>query len=232
MRCPYCGGFNQEQAAFCVSCGRDLRRPLPNTQPQHPSAQPPYRPGSPAKPTNQPVPRGANPPVQQPRPANWPVQEAVPASRRQASAASKQQVPAPTFTSVPSAPEPPGPFPPRTMAQLEALLATGCQTYTVVESHVENGKKQIMSITYPRCASWQQAATLLKALKEHHETKYPIVVIKGVSTQGQGQDMYEFSNGQLQFDRGVYLGAKTYNRYAIETGNGYSADSVRFVLNE
>jgi hypothetical protein len=108
------------------------------------------------------------------------------------------------------------------------LLASGVQTYTVVASEVENGKK-IVSIAYPRCVNWQQAATLLKALKEQQEEKYPTTIIRGVFSQ---QNTYGFTNGQLQLDRNVRLGSQTCKRYTVETGNGYAIDSVRFVLNE
>lgn len=225
MRCPYCGGLNQERAVFCVNCGRDLRRAQQNVQPQRPPAQTPQQPGYS---TNQPN-RGANQPVQPSHPAQPQTQATAAASRRQPTAASRTSAPTPFIPAPPAPePEPPGPFPPRTLAQFTALLP-GCQAYTVTESHVENGRK-IVSIVYPRCANWQQAATLLKALKEHQEEKYATTVVRG--TFVQRQDVYEFTNGQIQFDRGVRLGARICNRYTLETGNGYSVDSIRFVLNE
>lgn len=212
MRCPYCGGLNQERAVFCVNCGRDLRRAQQNAQQQRPPAQP----QQPVYPPNQPL-RGAH-------------QQAQAASRRQPAVASRAPVPTtPVPTPVAPMPEPPGPFPPRTLAQFAALLTTGSQAYTVIGSEVENGKK-IVSITYSRCANWQQAATLLKALQEQQEDKYTTVIIRGMLAQRQ--NTYGFTNGQLQFDRGVRLGARICNRYTLETGNGYSADSLRFVLNE
>lgn len=162
MRCPYCGGLNQERAAFCVNCGRDLRRPLPNTQPQRPTAQAP-------QPQSQTAYRGAGSPVQPlspPRPAGSPVQPATSTSRRQPASNSRTGAPTPLQPTTPPEVEPPGPFPPRTMQQFETLLSAGSQTYTVIENHEENKKKYI-SIAYPRCAGWQQAATLLKALREN-----------------------------------------------------------------
>lgn len=217
MRCPYCGGLNQERAVFCVNCGRDLRRAQQNAQPQRPQTQT----QQPVYPPNQPT-RGAHQQAQ--------AQQAQTANRRQPAVASRASVPtAPAPTPVVPLPEPPGPFPPRTLAQFVALLATGSQAYTVIGSEVENGKK-IVSIIYARCANWQQAATLLKALQEQQEDKYTTVVIRGILAQRQ--DTYGFTNGQLQFDRGVRLGARICNRYTLETGNGYSADSLRFVLNE
>lgn len=214
MRCPYCGGLNQERAVFCVNCGRDLRRAQQNVQPQ----RQPTQPQQPGYPTNQPN-RGANQQAQSQTQAT---------SRRQSAVASRAPAPIVAPTPVPE-PEPPGPFPPRTLAQFVALLATGSQAYTVTSSEVENGKK-IVSIAYPRCANWQQAATLLKALQEQHEDRYTTIIVRGMVAQRQ--DAYGFTNGQIQFDRSVRLGARICNRYTLETGNGYSADSIRFVLNE
>ena len=239
MRCPYCGGLNQEHAAFCVSCGRDLRRPVANTQTQRPAAPQSQQPGYPVDQPIQPAYRGANTPAQparSDRAANAqaqsfqsPAQAPTPTSRHQSVTASRPQA-QPLSPPIPSEPEPPGPFPPRTMAQLEALLIPGSQSYTVVESHIENGKKKCLSITYPRCSNWQQTATLLKALREQQEAQYPTTIIRGVSSRQQ--DTYGFTNGQLQFDRNVRLGAQVGNRYVIETGNGYANDSLRFVINE
>ena len=214
MRCPYCGGLNQERAVFCVNCGRDLRPPVPNAQSQRSTQQ------TPGKSTQ----RAATPPAQshQPRASSTPT-STPPNNRRQPAA-----TPAPQPTIV-AAPEPPGPFPPRTMAQFEDLLPTGCQAYTVVESHVENGNKKCFSIAYPRCANWQQAATLLKALRENQDEQYATIMIRGLFSSQQ--DVNGFTNGQLQFDRNVRLGAQINNRYMLETGNGYSSDSLRFVLN-
>lgn len=115
------------------------------------------------------------------------------------------------------------------MAQFEALLATGCQTYNVIESNIENGRK-IVSIAYQRCAGWQQAATLLQVVKEQQERAYKTTVIRGVFPQQQ--NTYTFTNGQLQFDRDVRLGDQISKRYVVETGNGYAADTIRFVINE
>jgi hypothetical protein len=73
-------------------------------------------------------------------------------------------------------------------------------------------------------------ATLLKALKEVKSDKFDSVIIQGVSEQNAG--IYQFTQGQLCFDRNVRLGSETMNRYMIETGNGYEADAVRIVLSE
>lgn len=116
------------------------------------------------------------------------------------------------------------------MAQFEALLPAGSQTYAVVENSVGDGKKQILCIAYADCAGWQQAATLLKALKEQQNEKCDAILIQGVLSPEPNSS--GFTNGQLQFDRNVRLGGSISNRYIVETSNGLSSDSVRFVLNE
>jgi hypothetical protein len=235
MRCPYCGGLNQERALFCVNCGRDLRRAQPNTQPQRPPTQAPQQSGHP---TNQPnhqragssaQPQHSGYPAQAPRPQA----QAAPAAntRRQPASTNRPPAIAPlVLPPPPPEPEAPAPFPPRTMAHFEALLASGTQTYTIAESHIENNQRKVVTIAYPRCANWQQAATLLKALKENQEERYSTIVIRGIFPQQQ--DAYAFTNGQLQFDRNVRLGSQIGKRYMLETGNGYAADSLRCVLNE
>jgi hypothetical protein len=224
MRCPYCGGLNQERAVFCTNCGRDMREfvhQAPNAPAQqgYPSQSVPQRPPAQQVHQSQPVPQRPN------------AQAPAPATRRQPAPA---QTPPRVATLVqpappPSAPEPPVLFPPRAMAQLEALLTNGAQSYTVVESHIGDGQKKIVRIAYPACAHWQQAATLFKAFKEQQEEKFNMITIQGVLPQ---QESYGFTNGQLQFDRGVRLGGRIGNRYVIETGNGYASDSIRFMLNE
>jgi hypothetical protein len=138
------------------------------------------------------------------------------------------QVRRPT-TSTPAAPEPPAPFPPRTLQQLLAL-EPGALAYTIVQDTVSDGRKKIVRIAYPRCTAWQQVATLLKALKEAKANKFDSVIIQGISEQNT--DIYRFTQGQLCFDRNVRLGSQILNRYLIETGNGYEADAVRIVLSE
>lgn len=225
MRCPYCGGLNQDKALFCMSCGRDLRRTPPNTQASRPPAQATQRPAYP-----QPAPSA--------RPASTPAQPSAQAARsasgrRQTVGASTGAGPA-AAPLVPPAPQPepesPVPFPPRTIAQFEALLPAGCQTYNLAESHIENGQRKVITIIYTRCAGWQQAATLLKALQENQEERYPTIIVRGLLAQQP--DAYGFNNGQLQFDRKALLGSKVGRRYVLETGNGYAIDSQRFVLNE
>ncbi|HEX4714077.1 MAG TPA: hypothetical protein VH164_04025, partial [Ktedonobacteraceae bacterium] len=181
MRCPYCGGLNQERAAFCVNCGRDLAR---GAMPARPGAasQAPYQPARPGtapqgRPVNAPpVYRAPNQQQQQPgyppvppRPTSQPAQPqqaqtAAQVGRRQPAPGRPTQAPAPVVVP-PPAPEPPVPFPPRTVDQFNALLPSGAQQYTVVESSLGDGKRKLVRIAYTRCVGWQQAATLLKALK-------------------------------------------------------------------
>jgi len=129
----------------------------------------------------------------------------------------------------PPPPEPPSQFPPQTVEQLRAL-DEGALAYTVVDSTEADGHKKIVRIVYPKCVGWQQVATLYKAFKEQSEDGFDSIIIQGVF--GQDPDMYDFTNGQLEFDRGVRLGDVILNRYQIETGNGLEADSVRIVLTE
>lgn len=252
MRCPYCGGLNQERAAFCVNCGRNLTRQVPNNLQRQQAAQIPARPGTmpqnrttntqyqpqsrvptqPFAPRQQvqpqqsyaPAPRPAAQAPTAPRQAAQPqqTQTAAPVNRRQAARPSQ---PAP----VPPAPEPPAPFPPQTIAQFEAILAAGNQAYTVIENNVGDGKKQIVRIVYPRCTGWQQAATLLKALREQQNAKCETILIQGVLPQQAGAS--SFTQGQLQFDRNARLGGQVSNRYIVETSDGFASDAVRFVLN-
>lgn len=235
MRCPYCGGINQERAAFCVNCGRDLARGAAQQRQQ--PVQPPYAP--PARPANQPAQRGANTqtrtqqgyPPAPPRPVNQPVQSAASANRRRPQTASP--APAPVISvqpAPPPAPEPPGPFPPRSMDQFTALVAAGAQQYTILERVESNGKKSCLRIAYPDCAGWQQVATLLKAFQEQADRKFDTIIIQGFSARRP--DASTFNQGQLQFDRNVLLGSRKNNRYIVETGNSFASDTVRFVLNE
>lgn len=222
MHCPYCGGLNAENASFCAHCGRDLL-PVQALQPQRqPQQQSPFLPAHrPAPPTH-----GATrtqPAYQPPRPPEQPV--AVP-----------RQVPVQTPLPVPPPPLPqqvveaPAQFPPRNMQQLKALQ-TEAMPYSVVNETVATGRKKIIRIVYRRCAAWQQVATLLQAFSEQKQTEpFETVIVQGVLEQDTTS--YSFTNGQLQFDRGVRLGSQTLNRYQIETGNGFENDSVRIVLAE
>lgn len=73
-------------------------------------------------------------------------------------------------------------------------------------------------------------ATLLKAFKEYDEQKFDTIILQGVLDKEA--DVYQYTNGQLMFDRNVRLGSQTINRYQIETGNGYGSDDVRVVLSD
>jgi hypothetical protein len=109
-------------------------------------------------------------------------------------------------------------------------LEQGALTYTGIDEAVKNGRRKVVRITFPRCTSWQQVATLLKALKEYDTPTCDTIIIQGVQTNST--DIYNFTNGQLIFDRNVRLGSQTQNRYQIETGNGFSSGSERMVISE
>jgi coenzyme F420-reducing hydrogenase delta subunit len=115
------------------------------------------------------------------------------------------------------------------MAQLKEL-EQGALTYTLIDDNVSNGKKRIVRINYRRCAAWQQVATLLKAFKEYDSTKFDTVIIQG--SLDNETSTYQYTNGQLVFDRNVRLGSQMLNRYQIETGNGFSNESLRIVLTD
>ncbi|MGH2496034.1 MAG: hypothetical protein ACRDIV_15175 [Ktedonobacteraceae bacterium] len=211
MRCPYCGGFNADRAVYCTSCGRDLKAPVrPAAGQQSPYQQPRPGSGQQARPAS----------GQQGRPGAAPVQQAPQQSRRPA--------PVPPPPPPPPAPEPPAPFPPRTIAELQAL-EQGALPYRVVESNIGDGHKKTVRIVYAKGVAWQQVATLLKACKEQQEAQLETVLVQGV-LEGD-TSVYNFTNGQLRFDRNVRLGGLTTNRYQIETGNGFETDSIRIVLN-
>src|SRR5205823_5916272 len=133
------------------------------------------------------------------------------------------------FAPVVPEPEPPAPFPPRTMEQLQALLA-GAQSYQLLSDDPREGRKRLVRISYQACAGWQQAATLFKALQEYRSDKFVSVIIQG--NRSGTNDVYNYNNGQLVFDRRVPLGSDMLNRYQIETGNGLDITSVRIVLSE
>lgn len=218
MRCPYCGGYNADQANFCARCGRDLKSyPPPKQQRQG------YPPPSQGRPTTSP-----QYPQQQPQQAPVTQRRRTPTMPSQSEQAKRQHV-APTIPPEPPPPEPPSQFPPHTIEQLRAL-EEGALAFTVVQSNVGVGRKKIVRIVYPKCAAWQQVATLYKACKERLEDGFDEIIIQGVFDQDA--EVYEFTNGQLVFDRGVRLGDVILNRYQIETGNGLEIDSVRIVLTE
>ena len=218
MRCPYCGGYNADQANFCARCGRDLKSyPPPKQQRQG------YSPPSQGRPTTSP-----QSPQQQPQQAPVTPRRRAPTMPSQPEQATRQRV-APIVPPEPPPPEPPSQFPPHTIEQLRAL-EEGALAYTVVHNAVGDGRKKIVRIVYPKGAAWQQVATLYKAFKEQLEDGFDEIIIQGVLEQDT--EVYEFTNGQLVFDRGVRLGDVILNRYQIETGNGLEIDSVRIVLTE
>lgn len=238
MRCPHCGGLNPDSARYCALCGRDVTtRPIPAQRPPNTSntsaypgmsrpQQPPLqRPGMPQQ-QPQPVQRAGQPYQPRPQGPTAPPTKTTPPVRQRTHIA-----PAPTAlpTTEPSGPEPPTPFPPRSITELKTL-EQGALQYTGIDEAVQHGRRKVVRITFPRCASWQQVATLLKALKEYDTPACDTIIIQGVQTNSS--DIYNFTNGQLIFDRNVRLGSLTQNRYQIETGNGFSSGSVRIVLSE
>lgn len=224
MRCSYCGGLNPDRASFCAHCGRDLSvktaatPPAQNTRRQNqpqPPEQPVYQPPYPPPPPPYPPPSPAVPPGGRP-------------ARPTSPAVTPQKAPG-----VPQAPisaaEPPAPFPPHTIEHLKQL-EQGALSYTVLSEVAEVGHKKIISIMYGHCAPWQQVATLLKALREQAATNVDTTIVQGFFNKET--NVYRFTNGYLQFDRNVRLGGQTQNRYQIETGNGFDADSLRIVVSE
>ncbi|HEV2579975.1 MAG TPA: hypothetical protein VGT44_03905 [Ktedonobacteraceae bacterium] len=243
MRCPYCNGFNQDDKVYCTYCGRDMRIPTrpaagqyppvqqPRAAPQAPPAPPQARQAaSPQAPTYPPQRQAQAGQPARPMPPGQPAQAPRPAP--QGAAPSPTQARPQTRPGVEpaplAAPDPPGPFPPRTLAELQAL-EQGALAYTVLESGTSVGRKKIVRIVYPKGAPWQQVATLLKALKEQQDPQFESIVIQGQTDQRAS--LYAFTNGQLVFDRDVRLGAAITNRYLFETGNGFDSDALRIVLN-
>ena len=217
MHCPYCGKFNVDHTIYCTSCGRDMRTPVkPTAGQQAPYQQPRPAPGQQGRPA--PVPGQQGRPVTMPqgRPGASPTPQT-----QQAPQQSRRPAPAPP-------PEAPAPFPPRTHAELQAL-EQGALPYRVVDSSIGDGHKKTVHIVYAKGVAWQQVATLLKACKEQQEAQVETVLIQGF-LEGEAS-VYNFTNGQLYFDRNVRLGEKITNRYQIETGNGFETDSIRIVLN-
>ncbi len=235
MRCPYCGGLNSDQAQFCVRCGRDMSKPPVQTTASHSRAPYPPPPPQPQQPPYQ-NPRQPAPGQGYPRPTA--PQAPTQPSRQTSPAPSAPRVPTrrvaeapvtPLSPPAPVGPEAPAPFPPHTMQQLKTL-EQGALNYSLVSEEESVGRKKTVRILYQRCTPWQQAATLLKALKEQQSDKFTTIIIQGI--YGQDNSVYGFTNGQLQFDRNVRLGSQIMNRYQVETGNGFEADSVRIVLSE
>jgi len=235
MRCPYCGSLNSEQASFCAQCGRDLPHAQTNTRQQ--PAQQPYQPPRQQLPQSQ---RPPYQPTQHPFPTQGATRPAPPAYQPQQVpvAVPPRQAPVqqPMRTPFPGTPPPqqqvvetPANFPPHTMAHLKALQDEAVP-YTLLGEAVVDGRKKMIRIAYRRCAPWQQIATLLKAFNEQPAQAFATVIVQG--SVERETTPYEFSNGQLRFDRNVRLGSQTMNRYQIETGNGFESDSIRIVLSE
>jgi len=222
MRCPYCGRANLDTARYCVSCGRDISSQKYPNQPTVTQTPP-----IPPRPPYQPIRPVQQPRVTQPKPTS-PQQVTPPKAPPATKQWSSTTVPDISIQVTP-APEPPIPFPPKTIAQLQAL-EQGSLPYTLINDAAGYGKKRIVRISYQRCAPWQQVATLLKAFKEYDEQKFDTIVLQGVLEKET--DFYQYTNGQLVFDRNVRLGSQTLDRYQIETGNGYASDSVRIVLSD
>lgn len=243
MRCPFCGGLNSERASFCAQCGRDLPPTQANTRPQpvqRPTQQPPYQPVQPVQyppqsqqyPPQSPYLPKPRQPVQAPAPRPPQTQHPTHPVPQPQPARPPQQTPVARPTPVQAPPpklEAPTNFPPRTIAQLKSLQAEPLP-YTLVGEAIADGHKKIVRVVYGRCASWQQVATLLQAFKEQSLEKFDTILIQGVLEQDK--TTYAFTNGQLQYDRGVRLGSQTLNRFQIETGNGFESDSVRIVVAE
>ena len=224
MHCPYCGKFNTERTIYCTSCGRDMRVPVkPAAGQQTPYQQPRPAPGQQGRPAPMPGQQARPVATPQGRPGASPTPQT-----QQAPQHSRRQAPAPPPPPPPPAPEPPAPFPPHTVAELQALEA-GALAYTVVDSNIGDGHKKTVRIAYAKGVAWQQVATLLKACKEQQESQLETVLVQGF-LEGE-TSVYNFTNGQLCFDRNVRLGEKITNRYQIETGNGFETDSIRIVLN-
>jgi hypothetical protein len=246
MRCPHCGGLNPDSIRYCALCGRDVTvRPIPTQRPQSTlnapgysgtarvQQPPPQRPGIPqqrAQPVQRPgQPYQPNP--QQPQRPNAPMRGAGTAT---STPPVGQRIPIDAVPTVPpktepAGPEPPAPFPPRTISDLKAL-EQGALSYTGIDEAVKHGRRKVVRITFERCTAWQQVATLLKALREYDTQACDTIIIQGM--QANSTDIYNFTNGQLIFDRNVRLGSLTQNRYQIETGNGFASGSVRIVHSE
>ena len=257
MRCPYCGGLNPEKTNFCVRCGRGLvnstppasgraavtprppvTRPAPSSYPTHTPRPAQPIPSVPASPTQ------GNQPVFQPPsktefittdngnrsdvPATVATAQAGIARQRTRKAGKLYQA-QPEIVAQPVYPEAPVPFPPKTMEQLRGLHS-GAQAYTEQSDVPTYGKKRIVRIIYPRCAHWQQVATLMAALQQYEHPQFDTIIIQGL--HDEHESLYAFSNGQLVFDRKVRLGGDWIRRYQIETSNGYASDSVRVVQSE
>ena len=232
MRCPHCGGLNPDNMAYCIRCGRNfapqqaarfLSTPSNQSQSGYP---PPKNSQRTAYPPTQNTPLQPQPVAPQARPAVPPKvaqRPGHPAPRVQESNWHVEPV-------IPLADEPPAIFPPKTIAQLKQL-EPGALDYTLINDEGGYGKKKIVQISFRRCVPWQQVATLLHAFNEYDASKFDTVIIQATHSQ-EAREIYEYTNGQLIFDRNVRLGSQTLNRFRIETDNGYSTEALRIVLAE
>jgi hypothetical protein len=245
MRCPYCGVVNKEGAAFCTHCGRDLTRPVQRQAPVPPTPQQPMYPPSgrqrpfPQGQAGQPTQRVSYPPTPTPNTPSLPAQRpgaqqvrpqaAVTPPPISYTSANTLNTPRPTTQ---PASEPPGPFPPKSIAQLHDLEASALP-YVLIDNTTSYGRRKVVRIKYAHCNPWQQVATLTKALREHDDAKLDTVIIQGFfNTIVDTYSSYEYTNGQLLFNRNVRLGSQVLQRYQIETGNGFESNSLRIVLSE
>jgi hypothetical protein len=246
MRCPYCGGVNTDRATFCTYCGRDMNlptsnQPTPRQQPPQPPYQQPPRQAPPQPDQSYPPPvRPSQTPYSAPgRPGSTsvPPQAAQTAQTRPTAYGSPQTRIVPPQSQIqtpvePPAPDPPAPFPPHTPEELHAL-ESGALSYHVVDAAAQIGRKKVVNIIYPRCAAWQQVATLLKVLKEQQEAQFDTIVVLGYWRQDpEVITTGTFTNGHLIYDRNVRLGSQIQNRYQIDTGNGFDSGAIRIVLSE
>ncbi len=248
MRCPYCGVVNKDGAAFCTHCGRDLarqtqqqagvsspqssayipsgrQRPMPTTQmgqgPQRVVYPPNAAVNIPATTVQQPGMQQVRPVITQTTMTQPPISYAP----------TKTPVPAQRPYTQPAS-EPPGPFPPKTIAQLHAL-EVGALAYALIDNTISYGRRKVVRIKYARCSAWQQMATLSKAWREYDDATLDTIIIQGFfDTAVDTLNSYGYTNGQLLFNRNVRLGSQVLQRYQIETGNGFESDSLRLVLSE
>ncbi|WP_201380893.1 zinc ribbon domain-containing protein [Ktedonobacter sp. SOSP1-85] len=249
MRCPYCGEPNNNaSASFCIRCGRDLKTGA-QVRPRQRSFQPPQ--GAPAPhnmsqpqpgsgpyyaPSSYQVPGGAVNPM----PANIPGQrqpgtptQSGRATRPKASSgqvARREELNLLTPIMAPvQGPQAPESFPPRTFAQLIALEREALD-YKVLSDDQGYGRKKIIKIEFARSVPWLQVATLLNALSKYRSTSSDTIIIQG--SYPQSSNLYDFSNGQLQYDHNVRLGSQMVDRYLIDSGTGLESDGVRIVFTE
>lgn len=247
MRCPYCGEPNNNaSASFCIRCGRDLKTgaqvrprqrsfqpvqgaPAPRDMGQ-PGPGPYYAPAPPQMPNSVAISMPANIPGQ--RQPGKPVQAGRTArpkvSPGQVVRHEELNLLTPIMAPV-QGPQAPESFPPRTFAQLIALEKEALD-YKVLNDDLGYGPKKIIKIEFARSVPWLQVATLLNALSKYRSTSSDTIIIQG--SYPQSSNLYDFSNGQLQYDHNVRLGSQLLDRYLIDSGTGLESDGVRIVFTE